>query len=305
MARHIKKYDCTSERMADGKSGVLVNPYVAEINGNIDYNSQTLTEDPNFKSYFWVDRFVDFDFANFNLTYNYEPGIYGVLYYSTDTGETKTWTEYTEPIAITGRTYFKRTGVQASSKIFTSDSPYYSYKIGGNIFSLIISDDYLNENYEFSATTDLIGGLFKGDNKVLNAENLVYNFIYKLKYPQYTFYPLNATFSGATEFQVPPAYIKFPYAAGYNLSNSFRATSLSTAPEFIFPNPNATTNVSGIFRGCSSLSNVKCLKTGSNITFTNWLNGVSASGTFTKNKNSTWSSGVSGIPSGWTIVDSE
>ena len=304
MARHLKKYDCTSERMADGKSGVLVNPYVVDINGDIDYNSQTLTEDPNFKSYFWVDRFYDFDFANFNLTYNYNPDIYGILYYSTDTGETKTWTEYTEPIAITGRTYFKRTGNIPGSKIFTSDSTSYNYNIGGNIFSLVIGDDYLNENYEFNLGHDFCNGIFKGDTKVANAENLVYNFIYKIK-TQYPFGSLSAAFSGATQLQVPPAYIKLPYAATYTLTNSFRATSLSTAPEFIFPNPNAITNVSGIFRGCSSLSNVKCLKTGSNISFTNWLNGVSASGTFTKNKDATWVTGRDGIPEGWTVVDSE
>ena len=56
-----------------------------------------------------------------------------------------------------------------------------------------------------------------------------------------------------------------------------------------------------MFENCSSLTEVKCNATtfGTNATFY-WLDCVSASGTFYKNVNATWKSGVSGIPSGWT-----
>lgn len=57
-----------------------------------------------------------------------------------------------------------------------------------------------------------------------------------------------------------------------------------------------------MFDGCSSLYYLKCLATdisAYNCT-TDWLNNVAASGTFVKDANTTWPSGSSGIPSGWT-----
>ena len=60
-----------------------------------------------------------------------------------------------------------------------------------------------------------------------------------------------------------------------------------------------------MFSGCSNLNSVVCLAT-TNIslnTCINWLNGVAATGTFTKAPGATWGSGVSGIPSGWTVRD--
>ena len=59
-----------------------------------------------------------------------------------------------------------------------------------------------------------------------------------------------------------------------------------------------------MFKNCSKLNNITCLlnKGNSNVC-SNWLSGVSQTGTFTKASNSTWDSGVSGIPSGWTIQD--
>ena len=61
-----------------------------------------------------------------------------------------------------------------------------------------------------------------------------------------------------------------------------------------------------MFSGCTSLNRVICLATDiSAIDCTReWLDGVSATGTFTKAASMTsWPTGVSGIPSaGWTVV---
>jgi hypothetical protein len=61
-----------------------------------------------------------------------------------------------------------------------------------------------------------------------------------------------------------------------------------------------------MFYGCKNLYSVTCLATSgfdADCT-TNWLEGVAASGTFTKASSMTsWGTGVSGIPSGWTIVE--
>lgn len=63
----------------------------------------------------------------------------------------------------------------------------------------------------------------------------------------------------------------------------------------------------GMFKDCSSLNSVTCLATDINATgcVTNWLDGVAASGTFTKAAGADWSgkTGFDGIPSGWTVQD--
>ena len=81
-------------------------------------------------------------------------------------------------------------------------------------------------------------------------------------------------------------------------------TSLTSSP--ILP---ATTLASScykeMFRGCSNLSEVTCLATsiGAYQCLNNWLGSVKSSGTFTTPSSTAWSSGASGIPSGWTRVN--
>ena len=62
------------------------------------------------------------------------------------------------------------------------------------------------------------------------------------------------------------------------------------------------------FLGCNSLYYIKCLAT--DISATNctlrWVNGVSPTGTFVrKYRFNGWSEGIDGIPTGWTIEESE
>ena len=80
-------------------------------------------------------------------------------------------------------------------------------------------------------------------------------------------------------------------------------TSLTTAPELP-----ATTLVQNcyyyMFQGCISLNYIKAMFTTTpSTTYTsNWVKGVSATGTFVKNSAAQWNvTGVNGVPSGWTI----
>ena len=82
-------------------------------------------------------------------------------------------------------------------------------------------------------------------------------------------------------------------------------TSLTAAPEL----PATTLKImcyGNMFRNCAKLNYIKCLATGisaSNCTI-DWLNGVASTGTFVKNPNmSGWTTGNSGIPTGWTVQD--
>ena len=82
-------------------------------------------------------------------------------------------------------------------------------------------------------------------------------------------------------------------------------TSLTTAPDL-----HATKLVdscySGMFSGCTNLNYIKCLATdisAANCT-SNWVSGVAATGTFVKNASMTsWTTGVNGIPSDWSVQD--
>lgn len=84
----------------------------------------------------------------------------------------------------------------------------------------------------------------------------------------------------------------------------FRYAIITKAP--VLP---ATTLVEncygGMFYGCSNLNYVKCYATDRSATHCtiNWLLNVSSTGTFYKDANTTWASGSSSIPSGWTVVN--
>lgn len=80
-------------------------------------------------------------------------------------------------------------------------------------------------------------------------------------------------------------------------------TSLTTAPNLPAPTL-VSLCYSHMFKGCSSLTSMKCLATTirSDAT-TNWVQNVSASGTFTKSRTASWSTGINGIPSGWTVAN--
>ena len=80
--------------------------------------------------------------------------------------------------------------------------------------------------------------------------------------------------------------------------------SLTHAPELP-----ATTLVDGcyysMFSGCTKLNYVKCLATdisAANCTF-EWVRGVSSTGNFYTPASTNWTSGISGIPQGWTRHD--
>jgi hypothetical protein len=60
-----------------------------------------------------------------------------------------------------------------------------------------------------------------------------------------------------------------------------------------------------MFEECSSLNSITCLAE-QNINSKNissWMARVSGTGTFIKSVNTTWPTGIDGIPSGWTVQD--
>ena len=125
-----------------------------------------------------------------------------------------------------------------------------------------------------------------------------------------------------------PATTLADYCYGYMFKN---CTSLTTAPELpattlaeycyrnmfwgcssltAAPALPATTLAqycyNSMFKGCTSLSYIKCLATNISASSSHnyWLSNVASTGTFVKPSSMTsWPSGTSGIPSGWTVVN--
>ena len=82
-------------------------------------------------------------------------------------------------------------------------------------------------------------------------------------------------------------------------------SSLTNAPAL----PATTLNFmcySNMFRNCTKINYIKCLATDISAPSctSNWVSGVASTGTFVKNPNMTsWTEGINGIPSGWTVID--
>ena len=85
----------------------------------------------------------------------------------------------------------------------------------------------------------------------------------------------------------------------------YGCTSLTTVPELPATNL-AKSCYQSMFNGCTNLNYIKCLATGVSIyNSTNvWVEGVSSTGTFVKHSDmNNWTTGVNGIPEGWTVQD--
>lgn len=143
----------------------------------------------------------------------------------------------------------------------------------GNIMSLIYGDNFIGKNTLPSANT--FCGLFFSYSKMTSDEE------HKLVLP-------------ATTLTNDCYHHMF-----YGCSN------LTIAPELPAPTLKSLCYTE-MFGGCSKLNYIKCLAT--NISAdrcTNyWLNGVSSTGTFVKASSmESWTTGASGIPSRWTVVN--
>lgn len=90
----------------------------------------------------------------------------------------------------------------------------------------------------------------------------------------------------------------------YSYREMFKnCTSLVNAPEL--PAETLTTSCYFLmFSDCTSLKTIRCrAKVSAGSATSNWLFGVGPSGTFYGHAEYGWSSGASGIPSGWTFVE--
>ena len=84
----------------------------------------------------------------------------------------------------------------------------------------------------------------------------------------------------------------------------FEECSFEKAPDLL-ATTTATECYFNMLINCANLNFIRCLALNHQSgQVTNWVKGVAATGTFVKNPNETWTTGVNGIPTGWVVYDS-
>jgi len=168
--------------------------------------------------------------------------------------------------------------IKGSNTRYASSTSAYNYfvssgnfEVYGNVMSLISGDNFKNTT-SFSQTYAL-ERLFYNCTRLKDASNLI---LPATSLTNYCYYEM---FRGCTGFSAAP---------------TLPATTLAQYCYY------------QMFYGCTSLNSIKCLATNitaSNCT-TNWVYNVASTGTFTKDiLMSTWTTGVNGIPTNWTVQD--
>ena len=251
--------------------------------------------------------------------------------YSLDNGST--WTQLssgggTITLSIANRTVLlKGNDLTPTSggtiHIYSSDQ----VSVYGNIMSLEYGDNFVGQT-SLGGKNKIFMGLFTSSInhlKIYSAVNLIlpaitltescyasmFSSISELNIPPYilpattlAFKCYHSMFSGCALLYTAP---KLPATT---LAEQCYALMFNGCNMWNMPELPATTLAEQcyafMFNGCTGLSCIKCLATDISATdcTTNWLNGVSASGTFIKDSQmSNWTTGVNGIPQGWTIQD--
>lgn len=302
--RHIKKYDYSSQIKADLTTEKLGKPYVAGYADTIDWNSRDAIS--GFNEYFYVESYINS--LEISGMGSYEG------YYSLDSGST--WSAFTSATTVTLSDYNAKCYLKFNLNEYTDyvTKPFTvsgDYGIGGNFLSLINGDNFTtNGNITVAANN-----FFADDTNLKRAEKLIlcvdtlYTNIFNTMFGRCSNLVTAPPILSINKVFGDGPFIPGAYLCGYMFSG---CTALTTAPEIVVNSTNKGALFGNMFDGCSSLNNVTCLIKNNDFSgtfmkpFQNWLTGVSATGTFVKNKNADWwESGASGIPSGWTVVDSE
>lgn len=174
------------------------------------------------------------------------------------------------------------------------------YNVGGHLLSLIYANTWMSDNTMNTSGNQKFFYLFQNETNLIDANQLK-----MADNCAYTCY--QGMFYGCTNLTAAPDLPATDLGSGEGCYQSMFSgcTNLTAAPDL----PATTLKnycYNGMFNGCSSLNSIKCLAT--NISATNctanMTNGVAANGTFYKDANmNDWTTGVNGIPSGWSVVD--
>lgn len=233
-------------------------------------------------------------------------------------------------IPVGGKVYWRGSGSRMAYDYSVNKYSVFSstgtFDVSGDLRSLLFSDDF--ENVATTNQRYCFTGLFYGAS-VVNASNLrlaltgnsAYMYCFRgctqlLHAPalmegntimQWQFH---STYDGCTnlvtgtDLQATSVGVRGCY---YTYKS---CTSLVKAPNISSITTIGNGGLSAMFHGCSSLTYIKCLATSlyddgdaSHFATSNWLAGVSSTGTFIQAEGVTWPRGASGIPTGWVDVE--
>lgn len=251
-----------------------------------------------------------------------------VIYFSVDNGNTWQHKSIGSSTTLTTLNTNENLLLYAGGTASTNGSYYSSIFFGkranvyGNIMSLVYGTNFINQTSIPSNIT--LSNLFNGNSNLVSAENLIlpattlnsqlcYQRIFKdctsLQIAPKIFPATTLStqcyyeaFKNCTSLQTTPILPATTLVHGCYLAMMEGCTSLRTAP--ILPATKlAQTCYQGLFNGCSNLKSITCYATDRSATdcLLNWVKNVSSTGTFYKDANTTYPTGVNGIPSGWTI----
>lgn len=278
---YMGKFASSGDVQTAVDNGDLVKPYVALVeDGNyIDWN----TKKPNPKY-----RYLTFELLeDCSVRFNSQEGDMEVKINDGEWG-TDFSIGVSKPYNKGTKFEFRKNGTGCKNffNIFGK------FKTYGNIMSLISKENFLNittvgdKAFErfFAGST----GLTDASELILPATTLSNNCYSNM-------------FQDCTSLTTAPELPATTLGQNCYKGMFTRCTSLITAPELP-----ATTLVNAcyqqMFQNCSNLNYIKCLATSLTGTY-GWVNGVASTGTFIKAAGVSWSTGISGIPDGWTVQE--
>lgn len=282
------------------------NKEITEIryNGSLVYNKQS---GPDYTEPFYVEN-TDNESKTLTIkmegTSNYHPNPVTVEFSTNRTdwellGTTAYGAKLTHTVNSGQKLYLRSNTVRWGSSSYNSGTVITGLsKVGGNIMSLLYGSNFTGQEISFPASsTATFKRLFYQSNVVDASKLLLPATVLTTNCYQHMF----AHCASLTAAPALPATTLVTYCYDSMFDT---CTSLTTAPEL--PATTLTENCySNMFYDCTALTYIKCMATSlsANRCLYNWLRSASSTGTFTKAAGVEWPTGVSGIPSGWTVVE--
>ena len=325
MERYINSFSTENDIQIALENGELLKPYVAYIEDadRIDWNSKDKVD--------YATEYLTFNILSagtINWTAN-STALTKTIDYKLNNGEWVSITSNTGSSAPTitvnsgDKVQFRGNNAQYATNNY---SDYNSFKgstalfeAEGNAMSLIYGDNFKNNSTISSIFA--LASLFRGCTNLGSAKNLILPSTTLVSYCYDSMFDGCASLTTAPElpattlaqycyrymFQNCTSLTPAPALPATKLSdNCYESmfngcTSLTTAPE-LPATTLANSCYKSMFQGCTKLNYIKCLANIYDTTgyTTNWVKGVASKGTFVKTSGSRWSTGDSGIPTGWT-----
>lgn len=299
MKKYFGKYASSGDVQTALDGLQLVNPYVALVeNDTMDYDSK----EPDYtKMYLTFEILTGGTFvwyANYaNYTKTIEYSINDGPWVSITSNRNSTAVievESGDMVRFRGENNtYGDNGITKYTRLMSSDI---RCNVMGNIMSLCSKTGFdlltgSTANYAFAY-------LFMG-LKILNAENLV------LPCTSVGMGAYLYIFSSCELMVKGPKELPATSIGNNAYQNMFYNCRVLIKSPTIYVGTLSNYSLSYMFSDCRSLQYIKCLATDISATdcTKEWVYDVSATGTFVKAVGTTWTTGINGIPNGWTVIE--